>query len=360
MKEQYMVLNSSVFLTKGKTRSLIFHSGKDTFDLIPNGLFDLLTQFNYQRRDDLFNSLDMEDLPVVREYLDFLLEKKYIHYTDSPDHFPPNDTAWHSHSEISNAIIDFNRDLDYQHAVNDLSALGCKSLQIRVFDRISLDALSCLMFATEPSRIKSIEIIVPFSIHTEESKCKVFFAQYSKVLTMFIFSAEKKEIIAADNSKLRTMVYVKENIANALSCGIIHPNYFSTDAGNVREAISHNSCLNKKISIDYEGNIKNCPSMKKSFGNIRDSALTSAMGLPAFKEFWNINKEKIKGCSECEFRLICSDCRAYTEDPADRYSKPLKCGYDPETNTWEDWSKNPLKQRAIAHYKMEHLTTERS
>lgn len=34
------------------------------------------------------------------------------------------------------------------------------------------------------------------------------------------------------------------------------------------------------------------------------------------------------------------------------YSKPLKCGYNPYTNVWEEWSTNPVKEDAIAFYGM--------
>lgn len=47
---------------------------------------------------------------------------------------------------------------------------------------------------------------------------------------------------------------------------------------------------------------------------------------------------------------ICTDCRAYVEDPEDILSKPLKCGYNPYTAEWSEWSSNPLKQKTINFY----------
>ncbi len=41
------------------------------------------------------------------------------------------------------------------------------------------------------------------------------------------------------------------------------------------------------------------------------------------------------------------------------YSKPLKCGYNPYTNVWEEWSINPLKQKAIDYYNMSKLVSEK-
>ena len=91
--------------------------------------------------------------------------------------------------------------------------------------------------------------------------------------------------------------------------------------------------------------------MKESFGNIKATTLVEALNKEGFKKYWNITKDKIKICQDCQFRYVCTDCRAYIEDPSDKYSKPLKCGYDPNTGKWEEWSTNPLKQKAIEHYK---------
>jgi SPASM domain peptide maturase of grasp-with-spasm system len=118
------------------------------------------------------------------------------------------------------------------------------------------------------------------------------------------------------------------------------------------ESQNYNTCLNRKISIDLDGEIKNCPSMRESFGNIENTPLQQALNKTGFKKYWNIDKDKITVCKDCEFRHICTDCRAYIENPEDIYSKPLKCGYNPYTAEWEEWSTNPIKQKAIEYYNL--------
>ena len=98
--------------------------------------------------------------------------------------------------------------------------------------------------------------------------------------------------------------------------------------------------------------------MTRSFGNIRDTSLSEALAHPDFKKYWNIKKDDITKCKDCEFRYICTDCRAYIDDSEDIYSAPLKCGYDPYTGVWEDWSTNPLKQKAIEYYGMQDLVAQ--
>ncbi|WP_449401633.1 SPASM domain-containing protein [Chryseobacterium wanjuense] len=108
------------------------------------------------------------------------------------------------------------------------------------------------------------------------------------------------------------------------------------------------------------GNIKNCPAMPQNFGNIKDTTLEKAVNHLDFKKYWNLTKDNIEICKDCEFRYICTDCRAYTErtnnnnDGLD-ISKPLKCGYNPYTGEWQEWSTSPLKQKAIQHYGMEKI-----
>ena len=70
------------------------------------------------------------------------------------------------------------------------------------------------------------------------------------------------------------------------------------------EALTHNSCLNKKISIDKEGNTRNCLSMPESFGNINSTSLRKALENKNFKKYWDVNKDKIAGSRDCEFQYI--------------------------------------------------------
>lgn len=88
-----------------------------------------------------------------------------------------------------------------------------------------------------------------------------------------------------------------------------------------------NGCLNRKISIDENGNIKNCPSMEKNWGNIKNTKLSEVCQNKEFLKFWNITNDQIEGCRNCELRYLCSGCRAYIKDPHNLYSMPIKCKF---------------------------------
>ena len=73
--------------------------------------------------------------------------------------------------------------------------------------------------------------------------------------------------------------------------------------------------------------------MKTVFGNIKFDSLLRIAELEEFKAVWDINKTKISICSDCEYRTICTDCRAYIQHPNDIFSKPRKCKDDPYSGT---------------------------
>ena len=51
---------------------------------------------------------------------------------------------------------------------------------------------------------------------------------------------------------------------------------------------------------------------------------------------WYIRKDNIDVCQNCEYRYICTDCRAFIKDPNNIFSHPLKCTYNPYIAKWKD------------------------
>jgi SPASM domain peptide maturase of grasp-with-spasm system len=95
-----------------------------------------------------------------------------------------------------------------------------------------------------------------------------------------------------------------------------------------------NNCLNKKVCIDRKGYIKNCLSMKDNYGHIENTLIAEVIQKEDFQKMWQIKKDNIEVCKNCEFRYMCLDCRVYTSDKNNLFSKPQKCTYDPYTTTW--------------------------
>jgi radical SAM protein with 4Fe4S-binding SPASM domain len=59
-----------------------------------------------------------------------------------------------------------------------------------------------------------------------------------------------------------------------------------------------------------------------------------------FQRFWRISKDHMEICRQCEFRYVCTDCRAYLESDVSR-GKPARCSYDPSTGRWAAAAASP-------------------
>ena len=361
MKTSNFILFSDCIPVKGFNRSIICDTKNNIYFFIPNGLYDILDKYNGKTIDTIKNDFNYEYDEIIDDYFDFLVENKLIFFNSNPNLFPKINTNWQSPSLITNAIIDFDETThDYKEIIKQLETLKCSYIQMRFFKIIHFDFVKKIIqyLYSEKSRIVSIDFIIPYyeSLNIEELAALI--TENSRIHALIIYNSPITKSYNSINRNMGYILQVERNILNEKHCGIISTESFYSNINLFSESQHHNSCLNKKIAIDKDGNIKNCPSMLQSFGNIKNTTLEEALQQKDFKKYWNITKDQIDICKDCEFRHICTDCRAYIEDPENQYSKPLKCGYDPYTNQWEEWSTNPLKQKAIQYYGMQELISK--
>lgn len=358
MKQHNFILFADCIPVKGFNRSVICDTKNNNYHIIPNGLFDILEIYNGKTIGDIKNDFEYEDHETIDEYFQFLMDNNLIFFNSNPKLFPKISTVWNTPSLITNIIIDYNEHIhDFEALITQFEKLKCSYIQLRFYKIISLDYINSIVkiLEKEKSRIVSIDFILPFYKNFNIEQLNILLSENTRIHSIIIYNSPYDKINKPINQNMGYVMLVKRKIINEKHCGIINDGYFYSNIKLFTESHHHNTCLNKKISIDKDGNIKNCPSMTESFGNIKDVTLEEAINHPNFKKYWNITKDQIEVCKDCEFRHICTDCRAYTENPENQYSKPLKCGYNPYTNVWEEWSINPLKQKAIKHYGMPEL-----
>ncbi|MCP4158097.1 MAG: radical SAM protein, partial [bacterium] len=72
-------------------------------------------------------------------------------------------------------------------------------------------------------------------------------------------------------------------------------------------------------------------------GDIGKDNLKDLIIAGAFDEYWELSKEKITGCKECELRFACDDCRVLAFQGTDSLeAKPPFCNYNPHTGQEEN------------------------
>jgi SPASM domain peptide maturase of grasp-with-spasm system len=301
----------------------------------------LLELFNKNHLLDLDyyrSRFDIDNYKIFAEYILLLEQYEFIFRCDMNEakHFPVLSMEWDFPGEITNCIIDMSESLllDYETIINsELNSINCRYVQLRGFEFISWDFLQKIIDKISASEIMAVDLIVK-DIQSEFSheKITVWVQNNKKIRSLILHSSFANKDIQEFNLGFGFVMTIKDTINSSNHCGIIHSGYFSTNIKTFTESQHHNTCLNRKISIDENGEIKNCPSMAKSYGNIRDTKLIDVVNNPEFQKVWHIKKDEITKCKACEFRHICTDCRAYLENADDLYSAPLKCGYDKLTS----------------------------
>ncbi|WP_223558443.1 grasp-with-spasm system SPASM domain peptide maturase [Chryseobacterium lathyri] len=354
----YFNLFSNILVTKGASRILISDLQRNISELYPLEFYDIIEELKSKSIENILGSYDAESQKFMHEYIELLLEKEYGFITEGnwDGSFPSLSYKFSEPSEISNIFIEVSDTSVLDRIKESIETLRVKYLVIYCNKKLSLNEFQSIDLQFEGSVLNGIEIFSPFYDNVDEEFINHLSQTLTGIYSLVFYSCPKAPVKPKDVFRF-SLQFSQENLKIS-SCGKVDLKYFNTNISKVTEAVNHNSCLHKKIGIDINGNIKNCPLMAESFGNINDTSLEDAVIKPGFRKYWNLTKDKIEICKDCEFRYICTDCRAYTErnhtnsEGLDT-SKPLKCGYDPYTGKWETWSKNPLKQEAIRFYEQQ-------
>lgn len=348
---------SNCIIVEGAKRSTICDLHRANTFIIPNELAKALPKWENKTLKEIKGAQKNKKEEEIDDCISFLLDNELAFFTDTPDWFPKINLQWDAPFEISNAIIDIDSTstFDVFEILAQLERLYCKHLQIRFFKEIKTSEIENIVQYLNDleSILTSVEFVFPISENFSVEKIDDLRYRNPRISALSLYNCIEDKFLAPIDGKRGYVIFSEINITSEKHCGIISPQLFAINMKAFTESINHNSCLNRKISIDTKGNIKNCPSMTESYGNTNETNLYEAINKPGFKKYWYITKDQINVCRDCEFRRICTDCRAYLEDPKDIYSKPLKCGYSPYTNKWEEWSINPLKQKAIEQYGMQ-------
>jgi SPASM domain peptide maturase of grasp-with-spasm system len=334
-------LFTSIKITEGYKRDLLLDLERETVQLIPKEL----TQF-------------LKSLPTKTTFTDieeqtvFELFKKEIIFeceVEQLDLFPTLSEEWDYPALITNAVVVISETtLHYlNYLCMELVNNGCFHVQFILDTPFKEKDLQKLLTIIKDSDLLGVGFILNFY-------SDVHYTHFlDSILTVTIVNDDIIVFNCMDEplkAKHQQHFAFRNGLYHTNQCGTICKANFSISQSFYTESLHHNTCLNRKVTIDADGNIRNCPSLATTFGNVKTNSLKESVSKSAFQNVWHLKKEDIAVCKDCEFRTICTDCRAFTEEPNNLYSKPLKCGYNPYTNHWEEWSTHQMKQQAMEFY----------
>jgi SPASM domain peptide maturase of grasp-with-spasm system len=331
-RDLYFSLFKNCIVVKGASRATICDLQNSSYIFITNYLADLLLTSDKFTIGGLLNNYRDVSENQLEVLFNQLIEFNLGHYYENPKNFPEINPLFKSPYDIHDCIIELS-DINLSQIkpiLGSLTDLGCQIIELRSYDDFSIEKVEVILSLLETTRIRSAELYLKYSNTVPELSYENLVSKYPILDTFLIHSAlvDNHKSIGASN-----IVYTTQCISSANCCGNISKEDFKINLPFYLQGLETNTCLYKKISIKADGSITNCPSLEKKYGNIRDKSIEKVIKDPVFKELWGINKAQVKVCKDCEFRFICSDCRAFVNS---KYDKPKKCNYDPYTNEYLD------------------------
>jgi len=327
--DDYYRMYPNCFTVMGYNRSIIIDTNTRKIKYIGNNHFELINKLKEKPICDV-TKLDTEALSLVN----YLIENNFgqILKEEQLDNFIEIDddvTVPFS----SNSIIDINTiNINVlNNTINKLSEAKIANIQFRFLKDVKHQAFNQLIDLLETFSFYSIELLFSYPFYTSlPQDIKRSLENNLMIKKIFVFDAKKENV--KHTSKF---LFLKSPLNEYNLCGHTSVKYFSVFLETVINSKKYNSCLNCKISVDIDGHVKNCPSMKESYGNINEVSLIEILNNESFQKFNKITKDNIDVCKDCEFRYVCSDCRAYTDNPDNIYSRPSKCNYNPYISKWK-------------------------
>jgi len=346
IRQRYLSFYSDCVPVRGAKKSAIYDLTRQEIIRIPGSYFDLIEAAQQQTIGELIDGVEHQaGRESVVAFIEFLLEHEMINTSIEPVLLPAINADWEIPCDIQNAIIDVDQHWhDFASIIQQLDELGCEVIQLRVFStHFGLSDVSEITRLAANTSIQGIELVMAYEQRLTGEDYLSWLEEEPLIAKMTVHSAPQDQVLTscfgvdeAQATLTKSMEMVSQVIDSASHCGMITPKHLNQPTTQLfLELKHHNGCLNKKVSVDAGGEIRNCPSMRQSYGHHSQHAITDAVKQPSFRALWGVHKDQIEVCRDCELRYACTDCRAYVTDAENLYSKPSKCAYDPFRGEWQ-------------------------
>lgn len=218
------------------------------------------------------------------------------------------------------------------HCQSECEACGETGSCIKDITRLNAETLSILSRQLGNIAIESLVILGgnPFlePEQVENVKSKIKALNYKILCPPSLSDQYREETKRIENTGV-------EITPSVCSTGNISEEKMSVDVNEFHYNQKYNPCWGNKLAIETNGDIKPCLWSGKIIGNIKNSHIASLILTQKCEPYWELTKEKINICKDCEFRYSCPDCRVIAEkQTGNLYGKTFGCRYSPGTGEW--------------------------
>lgn len=320
---------------KGIKNGVVLDLQRKAIHKVPNQIIDLIAEYSEKDLYTLFNDFSSSK-KTLKKYVNYFLQNELLIVADQIDQYPDISTDFSKPARVDvvNIEVDSFQDFHQNFFSNEIDQLGVNSIKIILKD----NEIENLIKITNLLEISKLRIIVVFLKYDEEKITALkSIASDNARISQIVFHDYNNNV----NTKITDEKFYFETLPlNKIfeNKSIESPSDFVLDIETYHEALNHNLMFNKSIFIDALGNIKRHLEDDEILGNINQNKTTDIIKNEAFSSFWNITKDQVKICQDCEFRYICPDGRIPQKSSSEQfnYNFNTSCNYDPYQGTWKN------------------------
>lgn len=322
-------LFSNCLTVKGINRGIIIDFQRKNYYLIPNQVIDFINEYSEKNISELFKDFQ-NDKPILKNYIRFFLKNELIIVSNDIKRYPAISNNFERPYSIDTITLDLNLCTSILKGFLEqkIDDLGVSSLKLICKD-FNLQKLVEVLKFIDKSRIKSIVLYIKHSAGLENELIKLQ-NKFARIAEIIFYEVEKRNDLKKSN-----FIYEKNSLAEILAMKINNQDNFSLNITYFNESLKYSAAYNRTIFIDDFGNVRRYIEDESIFGNVDKDDLKEVVLNSEIIKFWEINKDKIKICKDCEFRYICPDGSIpFKTDEKEYYSYSNSCNYNPYTNKW--------------------------
>ncbi len=310
---KYLNIFSFCKVIEGKENAIICDFQKKNIKYIPSSMVEvikMLTTLPYAEVENTF----LDQKYIFESYVNLLLVEKFAFFSDRRDEFTSISDTWESPQVINNAIIEYRfENYNINQLIEQLDDLNCQFLEIRFLDcrKEKLASIEEILRYCDDLVLRSIKIYISYISQKVSLQIYHRLKKFKKLEAMVFYGSDRTKA----NYVLQNILFTKKDMEYIRKKNFDDTD-FIIDFEYYRESLQYNPYYNKKICIDYLGNVKNCLKNESVFGNINKNNIIQILKETEIKELWHISHDMILGLKDDELRynrLISNNLRKTSE-----------------------------------------------
>ncbi len=321
---------------KGYRRSAVYDFQRSYYRLVPNDLANVLDKIDGltpMQALDHFRAVESD----FKQYLELLLDREYVMLVE-PDMyacFSELKVTFRTPSVITNTIIDLRTDTNMtfiQECVNLLAELHCYHIMFRWPNGTTLADIENVATKLDNTHLENVQFMYDEQWAEGKIGAQRLIDRWPWLAAIYLTNAHAQEW-GVEHNPVRSVLCIAHGM-----------NEFEVDRERMlvqqrlyNESQWHNTFANRKLHIDSLGSFSNTPFSAKrwSFNHEDLSEIISIVKTDEFKVDWDVTKDNIDVCRNCEHRHMCVDPVLPVKRNDSSYYRPRECAYNPYICKWK-------------------------